>query len=110
MPKTPQSIIDQLRNDLLISRKARDVLAADTLRSILNAIDNASAVSITSDISLTEVPRREISREDILTIINTEIDEIKQAAEQFIGIDDLHKSELEKKILLLQQYLHDINN
>jgi len=110
MSKNSQSFVNQLRKDLLNSRRARDALASDALRSVLNEIDNASAVPIPDDASITEAPRRELSLKDIISIIDTEIDEMQQAAEQFASVDDTRKNELDAKISLLKQYLDSINS
>jgi len=110
MSKNSQSFVNQLRKDLLIARKARDTPASDALRSVINEIDNASAIPIPDDPSITEAPRRELSLKDIISIIDAEIDEMQQAAEQFTNVDDARKNELDKKISLLKQHLESIKN
>lgn len=105
MSHIPHDFVEQLRKDLLMSRKARDALAVDVLLVLLNSIDNASAVSVSGNEATTEVPRREVSLQDITDIITAEIIEMQAAAKQLAGINDLRKDELDKKIALLESYL-----
>jgi uncharacterized protein YqeY len=55
------------------------------IRSLLHAIDNASAVPVVDTVDAIgiyegETPRRSVEREQVLSILNDEIDERKTAA------------------------------
>lgn len=102
---TPQSLINQLRADLLEARKARDQLTATTLQAVIAAIDNAGAVPIPEKITSTEVLRRELSAQDIHEIIRGEIVELHQAIKEFDGAASPHADELRHKIIILEEYL-----
>ena len=97
--------IANIRNDLLQARKQRDVVKSQTLLSVLNAIDNASAVDALPDSGVTEVARRELSVEDVRRIIRSEADEIREALEIYRGVDTEQVAELDVKLAVLNEYL-----
>ncbi len=75
----------RIETDLMAAMRSRDMVAVKTLRSLLGALDNASAVDPTSrearaDGSSTEVPRHELSREEIAAIVREEIAERESSA------------------------------
>lgn len=65
---------DQLHSDLTTSMKARDALRTSTLRMVLTAITNA-------EVSGKEV--RELSDEDIVTVLGSEAKKRREAAQAF---------------------------
>jgi uncharacterized protein YqeY len=65
---------DQLHADLTTSMKARDALRTSTLRMVLTAITNA-------EVSGKEV--RELTDEDVLTVLGTEAKKRREAAAAF---------------------------
>ena len=73
--------VDQMRADLLRARKARDKTTEVALKRALAAFDNAGAVAHTPD--AVEVPRRELSHDDLVGIIRGEIAEADAAAQQY---------------------------
>lgn len=97
--------IANIRNDLLQARKQRNVVRSQTLLSVLNAIDNASAVDVLPDSGVTEVARRELSVEDVRQIIRSEADEIREALEIYRGVDTEQVAELDVKLAVLNEYL-----
>lgn len=97
--------IANIRNDLLQARKQRDTVKSQTLLSVLNAIDNASAVDALPDSGVTEVARRELSVEDVRRIIRSEADEIREALEIYRGVDTEQVAELDVKLAVLNEYL-----
>jgi uncharacterized protein YqeY len=110
LSNNPQSIINLLRSDLLIARKKRDSLTADTLRSVIAAVDNAGAVPVSMGIHAigtgsTEMPRRELSEQDLIKIVESEIAEMQQAVKEFGDANSTYTDELNKKIALLENYL-----
>ncbi|MEI7057984.1 hypothetical protein WBG06_19315 [Nocardioides sp. CCNWLW239] len=84
----------RLRADLLNARKARDTTATTVLRSTLSAIANAEALPVTETalatdgpiagaaigVGATEASRRDLSDEDIRSIIAAEQAERRAAA------------------------------
>ncbi len=97
--------IANIRNDLLQARKQRDVVKSQTLLSVLNAIDNASAVDVLPDSGVTEVARRELSVEDVRQVIRSEANEIREALEIYRGVDAKQVAELDVKLAVLNEYL-----
>lgn len=65
---------DQLHSDLTASMKARDALRTSTLRMVLTAITNA-------EVSGKQV--RELSDEDVLTVLGSEAKKRREAAQAF---------------------------
>lgn len=100
-----QTLLNQLRADLLEARKAHDQLTTSTLQAIISAIDNAGAVPLPEEITSTEVPRRELSTNDIREIIKREIIELQQAIEEFGDAKSSYIDELHHKIIILEKYL-----
>lgn len=106
----PQDLINQLRADLLKSRKARDPLTTTTLQGILSAIDNAGAVPVPENIETvgtgsTEALRRELSASDIHELVKLEINEAQHAIKKLGNQKNPHVDELGKRITILERYL-----
>ena len=99
--------IANIRNDLLQARKQRDVVKSQTLLSVLNAIDNASAVDVLPDSGVTEVARRELSVEEVKGVIRSEADEIREALEIYKGVDAEQVEELDLKLAVLNEYIKE---
>ncbi|BEP58450.1 hypothetical protein GmRootV35_56810 [Variovorax sp. V35] len=83
--KTP--LRRQLSGDLLLAMKAKDSVAISALRSVLSALDNASAVpASTVPVPVFglngDVPRRELSDMDCQEIIGAEIGAWSLAAQE----------------------------
>lgn len=105
-----QPIINQLQADLLAARKARDTFTSKVLQTVIAAIDNAGAVPITEDthaigVGSTEMPRRELSAQDIQAIIEQEIAELQSAIQACNGVQSAYTNELGDKITLIKTYL-----
>jgi uncharacterized protein YqeY len=67
----------QLKADLRVAIKAREMVRVATLRTMISALDNATAVPVdSSHVPLQgrtpDVPRRELSREEQLDILAAE--------------------------------------
>jgi uncharacterized protein YqeY len=88
---------DQLHRDLTSSMKARDALRTSTLRMVLTAITNASRAG-------KEV--RELTDEDVLTVLGSEAKKRREAAQAFT---DGNRPELAEKetaeAAILAEYL-----
>jgi hypothetical protein len=75
-----ETLVANIRSDLLEARKERDVVKSQALLALVNAIDNASAIDIPDDTDATEVPRRVLTVDDVNEIIRNEINEMQEAS------------------------------
>ena len=100
-----ETLVAHIRSDLLTARKERDAVRSQALLSLVNAIDNASAVDTPIVISVTEVARRVLSVEDVKEIIRNEINEMQEALAIYKDIDTEQTEKLEIKISTLQSYI-----
>ena len=88
---------DQLHADLTTSMKARDALRTSTLRMVLTAITNA-------EVAGKEV--RELSDEDVITVLGSEAKKRREAAEAFAAGNRPELAEKEKaEAEILAEYL-----
>jgi uncharacterized protein YqeY len=88
---------EQLHSDLTTSMKARDALRTSTLRMVLTAITNA-------EVSGKEV--RELSDEDIITVLGAEAKKRREAAQAFADGDRPELAEKETaEAAILAEYL-----
>jgi uncharacterized protein YqeY len=88
---------DQLHDDLTASMKARDALRTSTLRMVLTAITNA-------EVSGKEV--RELTDEDVLTVLGSEAKKRREAAQAFADGDRPELAEKETaEAAILAEYL-----
>lgn len=88
---------DQLHADLTTSMKARDALRTSTLRMVLTAITNA-------EVSGKEV--RELSDDDVLTVLGAEAKKRREAATAFADGDRPELAEKETaEAAILAEYL-----
>jgi len=88
---------DQLHTDLTASMKARDALRTSTLRMVLSAITNA-------EVAGKEV--RELSDEDVITVLGSEAKKRREASEAFEAGDRPELAEKEKaEAAILAEYL-----
>lgn len=79
---------ERLAGDLRVAMKARDTLAVATLRSLLSALDNAGAVTETKAHAPVfgrsgDVPRRDLTAEDIKQVLAAEAAEREAAADDY---------------------------
>jgi len=70
------SLKDQMRTDLVTSIKARDALRSSTLRMVLSAVTNAEVAGKEA---------KELTNEDVLTVLTSESKKRREAAEAFEG-------------------------
>jgi uncharacterized protein len=78
----------RLANDLRVAMKQRDETAVRTLRSLLEAMDNAGAVPLTSEHvpvygRPNEVPRQVVTESDYLAILQREAEARREAADEY---------------------------
>jgi uncharacterized protein YqeY len=86
---------DRLRADLKAAMRARDTVATATIRMLLGAIDNAQAVPVDPvrrpsamnkfGESAIEVPRLELSPDDVQAVLRGEIERRRSMAEEIRG-------------------------
>jgi uncharacterized protein YqeY len=79
-----------MKADLLTARKSRDKTTEVALKRALSAFDNAAAPPVDQKANLrgvghgtTEVLRLELTREDLVRIVQAEIAEAEAAAQQY---------------------------
>jgi len=72
--------LTHLRRDLLGARKVRDTEMVSLIRTLISAIENAQAVDSSESNGASEVPRRHLSDDDILSIVRSEGEELRDAA------------------------------
>ena len=92
-----EALRERLAGELRAAMKARDAVAIATLRSLLSAIDNASAVAETSAHVPVfgrsgDVPRRELTIPDIERVLSGE------AAERTAAVDDYERRGLREGV------------
>lgn len=88
MNDTAEPLRRRLNGDLLLAMKAKDPVATSALRSVLSALDNASAVPASAVAGPVfgrngDVPRRDLSEDDCQGIISAEVDARSVAAEEY---------------------------
>ncbi len=114
-----ETIKKRLSTDLRKAMKDRDDLQVKAVRSLMSAIDNAEAVSVeqpknmpmaggiagaTGGLGSTEVPRKELSREEIQQIIRREIEEIAKAIELIDNRSQPKTEQLTEQMKILEKY------
>jgi uncharacterized protein YqeY len=94
---TPDEWRSRLRGELVTAMKARDKAATTALRSTIAAIDNAEAADVdeapdeqdgriaggVAGLRAGEVDRRQLSAEDVLSVIRAEAAERRAAADEY---------------------------
>lgn len=98
---------ERLRADLLAAMKAKDETRLKVLRATLAAIGNAEAVDPkTVPAGVTEVPRRELTDDDIRSVIDFERAELEAAATELAanGRDD-EADALRRRRAMLDRYV-----
>jgi hypothetical protein len=108
----PGIIQSKLRSDLMQAKKDRNAATSEILEVLIGTIDNASAVTLTHNnngsflgVGSSEVPRHEVSIDDIKVIIENEIADINRAVNEFNKFGITPPKELNDKIMLLEAYL-----
>jgi uncharacterized protein YqeY len=96
MSDMAKSLRQQINGDLILAMKAKETIAISALRSVLSALDNASAVPASTVAAPVfgrsgDVPRRDLSDTDCQSIISAEVRARSLAAEEYarLGRDDV---------------------
>lgn len=100
---TPRKLTEQISIDMRNSMKAGERSQAETLKALLARFSNAEAVPVDQHKDSTEVARKSLTLSDLYSILDDEINELQQAAEQFDRQSE-YRAELEQKIAILMQY------
>lgn len=92
--------------------KARDAVRVKTLRALLSTIDNAGAVRVEPGpyeprLGLShDVPRREVTEDEIVDEVRSERDDLLQAAEEMRRHGQVERAaELEVRASIVDEYL-----
>jgi uncharacterized protein YqeY len=101
-------LISTLRSDLSTAMKAQDSAKVKLIRSLLHAIDNASAVPVVDTVDAIgiykgEAARRFVEREQVLSILKDEIDERKTAAGLYNDPEAVAR--MHHEVMMIEGYL-----
>lgn len=105
------TIFEQLKADLLKARKARDGVRVETLRTMISALDNATAVEVDASFVPIEghtpdVPRRELSEQDCLGILRVEAEGRQSALAQYEQLGRANEAaRLREELAIVAEYL-----
>jgi uncharacterized protein YqeY len=111
MEPMSDSLIDQLKAELRVAMKTRDQLRITTLRTMLSALDNATAVEVDPTIvplqGITpDVPRRELSRHDEIEILRREAEGRRTALQQYESLGKMDvATRLRAELAIFDPYL-----
>lgn len=101
----------QMRDDLKIAMRQREKWKAETLRSLLAAIENAEAVTVVEPVEpsigkTNDVPRRELSDDELVAIVRREHDERMAARDLYRQLDqEALAHQLEQEAGVIAAYL-----
>lgn len=85
----------RLNDDLLAARKARDEVRVAVLRTTLAALANAEAVDArTVPDGVSEAPRRVLGRDEALSVIRTEREELLERSREMAALDQDDEAEV----------------
>jgi uncharacterized protein len=110
------SVQVRLQQALARALRERDAEAMSALRSALGAIANAEAVHVPQrtgtevmlGVGSSEVPRRELTQDEIDGIVEAEIVERRRAAADLVGLgQDAHMERLVEQAKVLERVLRD---
>lgn len=109
-----------LSRDLTDALKRRDTVAVTAIKLLMARIDNAGAVDVGASVAmpmaggvagasddrrLTEVPRKELSEEDVAHMIREEADEITHTLDILLSHGRLDTEHLAQQADILKRYL-----
>lgn len=87
-----------MRDSLYAALKERDDAATAALRSAISAIANAEAVAaaparVRLGVGAGDVPRRDLTDDELLAIVRAEVDERLRAATEYEGLGKAEKAQ-----------------
>jgi uncharacterized protein YqeY len=106
-------LVDRLKADLRSAMKARDNIRIATLRMIVSALDNATAVEVDTSyvplVGLTpDVPRRELSDAQQRAILHQEADGRRNALRRYQELGKSDEAErMRAELAVLTPYLDE---
>jgi hypothetical protein len=106
-------LLTQIRHDLRRAMQAHDQVAIHALRTLLDALDNACAVELTSEHvevygRLNEVPRKVITEAEYQALLQAEADARRSAAEEYERIGQLEAARrVRAELAIILRYTHE---
>jgi uncharacterized protein YqeY len=104
-------ILEQLRADLVIALRSRDTIGASMIRTLIGVIENAGAVEAEPTNEMKkglghDVPRRELTDEDVLNLLEREHAEVADALARYrrLGLGD-QVAEMETRLSVVERYV-----
>ena len=113
MTNNEGQLVERMKADLLGAMKAKDTIRVATLRTMISALDNATAVEVDPSYVPMEgmtrdVPRREVSHKEQLSILAEEAEGRRKAYRQY---EELGKADeaarLRAELAVFADYLED---
>lgn len=104
-------LVERLKADLRAAMKVRDNVRLMTLRTMISALDNATAVEVdTSFVPMEgrtpDVPRRELDEQEQLAILRAEADRRRSALRQYKALGKLDEAaRLRAELQVFADYL-----
>jgi uncharacterized protein YqeY len=105
------STLSLLRGDLEKALRSRDRVEISTLRTLVAAVENATAVEVETSVEPKlglghDQPRRAVSDEDVAEIILSERDELVDAATRYRDLGLVEEVvDLERRARIVERYL-----
>src|SRR5262245_43255417 len=104
----------RLSEDLLLAMKAKDAVAVAALRSVMSALDNASAVPASAALALApgrnaDVPRRDLSNEECRRIVGDEANTRAASAAEYARLgQDGAAARLRAEQAVVERYVESV--
>lgn len=99
-------IRERLQAELTDALRSRDALRLSVLRTTLSAIANAEAIEVPAGTAATEMPRRDLTEQDVRAVVVAERDELEATAAELRTVDRADAAvELEQKAAVLADAL-----
>ena len=101
----------RLNSDLLAAMKSRDTIATATLRCLIGALDNGSAVPLTSDHVAVygrsgDVPRKDLSETECNNILSAEAQSRRIAVAEYERLGRVEQAtRLQAELAVIARYL-----
>ena len=106
-----ESLVDRLKAHLRHAMKSRDVVVTMTLRTMLSALDNATAVEVDRSYvpmagRTPDVPRRELSEHEQIELLQHEAEGRRRALQQYEQLGkDAEAMQLRRELEVFALYL-----
>ncbi len=101
----------KLRDDLKKAMRRRDAIEVSALRTVISAIDNAEAVDLEARsepvLGLSpDVPRRQLTADEIIRIVRDESEHFRSASMEYAGLGRSEEAAvMAEKVLIVSRYL-----